>query len=314
MDRDKHGRPIFVTVQTSAYSGATLLGRLLGGHPEIATVGEMNGLVSHNDPEVYLCSCGSRIRECDFWKLVTSGMRKRGFEFDVADFGMAFRLNGPLPIHYLRRVTFRSGALEFVRDRVLRYWPGEHRQMKALVARNLAFIDTVLDITGKHVLVDTSKDRLRFRAFRQYADLDVRVIHIVRDVRGVVASRLRRGRARVDARMAARDWCRIHERIEATLGTLPPDRYIQVRYEDLCRDVCGTLAQLYRFCGVSPQVDAASLLRSTQHIVGNRMRLSELTDIQDIRIDERWRGLLTSKELEDIGQSACVLSRRYGYS
>lgn len=304
---------MYITIQTSAYSGATLLGRLLGGHPEIATIGEMNGLVAHNDPETYLCSCGCRIKDCDFWKSVTTGMRKRGLEFNVANFAMAFRLSGPLPIQYLRKAAFRSSTLDFLRERVLRYWPGEHRQMQALVARNLAFIDTVLELTGKRVFVDTSKDRIRFRALRRYSDLDVRVIHLVRDVRGVIVSRLRRGRAPHGARQAAHEWRLIHEKIEAVRQLLPADRYIQVRYEDFCADVCGNLERLYHFCGVSSDVDASSLLHTPHHILGNPMRLSELKDLRDIRLDERWRDLLTSDDLEAIGEGAGALSRRYGY-
>lgn len=304
---------MFVTVQTSSYSGATLLGRLLGAHPEVATIGEMDGLLARNDPELYLCSCGQRIRQCEFWQAVQAGMRSRGYEFDVADFGLAFRLRGPRAIQWLRKAAFQSGVANAIRDTLLGCLPDERRRMEALVARNLAFIETVLALTGKRVFVDTSKDRLRFRALRRHSSLDVRAIHLVRDVRGVVASRLRRGRISRGVDRAARDWSLVHGKIEVALAALPAERRIQVRYEDLCRDVPGTLARLYEFCGVAAGSGTADLRRSPHHLIGNRMRLSELVDLGDVRTDERWRNLLANGDLEKIERSAGSLGRRYGY-
>ncbi len=76
---------------------------------------------------------------------------------------------------------------------ILCTWPAARRRWKALVARNEAFVESVLDVTGKEVFVDTSKDRLRVKALRNFSPFDVRAIHLIRDVRGVVASQLRRG-------------------------------------------------------------------------------------------------------------------------
>ena len=87
-------QPVFVSVQTSAFSGATLLAFLLGAHPEVATVGEMSGLIAREDPETYLCSCGQRIRSCGFWRAVAAEMWDRGHAFDVARFGTDLSLGG----------------------------------------------------------------------------------------------------------------------------------------------------------------------------------------------------------------------------
>jgi hypothetical protein len=300
----------FVSIQTTAFSGATLLAFLLGAHPQIATVGEMNGLIAREDSDTYLCSCGQTIKACSFWSAVGSAMRRRGFAFDVADFDLEFNLGGPRPIQILRRGSFRNNTLDSIRDSVFQSWPGERRRLQALVARNVAFVESVLEVTGKRVFVDTSKDRLRLNALRRFSSVEVRAIHLVRDVRGVVTSRLRRG-GTVDAREAARQWARLHQRLQMTLRVLPADQRTRVRYEDLCGDAQRTLRQIYQFCGVDPDVQLPDLQTIPQHIVGNPMRL---TNLPEIRLDERWSQLLTRDQLADILSVAEPLIRQYGYS
>lgn len=302
-------RPVFVSIETSAYSGATLLAFLLGTHPRIATVGEMDGLIAREDPDKYLCSCGWRIRECKFWNSVKVAMGKKGFEFDVAHFDTKFRLNGSPIVQYLRMGSSRNRTLDSIRDLVFHAWPSEIRHLKALVARNTAFIEAVLEVTGKDVFVDTSKDRLRMKSLHRFSDFDVRAIHLVRDVRGVVASRLRRGEV-TDAGDAARQWVKLNRKLEVSLQLLPETKRMLLRHEDLCGNVRGTLKQLYNFCEVEPEVRIADFRAVPHHIVGNAMRLGSVSEIS---LDERWRSLLTEDQQREVTRVAGGLGSQYGY-
>ena len=302
-------RPVFVSVETSAYSGATLLAFLLGAHPQIATVGEMSGLIPSEDPGEYLCSCGQKIQECEFWRSIEAAMRDRGIEFEVAHFDTKFALNGPTLVQYLRMGSFRNRYLDLMRDAIFHAWPGEVRQLKALVARNVALIESVLEVTGKGVFVDTSKDRLRLKSLRRFSTLDVRAIHLVRDVRGVVASHLRHKKG-MTAREAARQWARLNHRLQVTLQFLPQEKRMLVRYEDLCQDVQSTLKRLYRFLGVDPGVQVMDFQAVPHHIVGNAMRLRGASEI---RLDERWKRELTAEQLQEVEGVAGVLGHQYGY-
>ncbi len=100
--------PVFLSVKTSVYSGAALLAFLLGAHPPIATVGEMDGLIPSEDPDEYLCSCAQRTKVCGFWQPIKSAMRDRGFEFDVARFDTRLIFGGPKSSQYLRQVFFAT--------------------------------------------------------------------------------------------------------------------------------------------------------------------------------------------------------------
>jgi hypothetical protein len=301
--------PILVSIESFIFSGSTLLSYLLGSHPRIATVGEMNGLIPGVDPNEYLCSCGPKIKECEFWQAVAAAMRNRGFEFDVAHFDTKFVLGGPRLIQCLRVGSFRNSTLDAVRDVIFLTWPGEIRQLNQLIARNKAFIEVVLELTGKDVFVDTSKDRLRVKYLHRLSTFDVRAIHLVRDVRGAIASRLRRGEE-VSVRKAAWQWVSLNKKIQRLLKTLPEEKRIMIRYEDLCLDTQDTLERLYRFCEVDPGVVVTDFRSAAHHVVGNEMRLS---NVSEIKLDERWKRMLTEEQLGEIDRVAGALSRQYGY-
>lgn len=299
----------FVAIETSSYSGATLLAFLLSAHPEIASIGEMNGVIPTEDIEAYLCSCGKRIRVCEFWQTVQSLMEQRGFAFDVAHFDTEFVTNGPRLAQQLRAGSFRNPKLDALRNVFLQNLPGGRARLNKQLARNLALIETVLQATGKRVFVDTSKDHLRAQALAHDGAVEVRAIHLVRDPRGVVASRLRRG-VKLNAREAARQWVRLHERLERMLDRLPAVQAALVRYEDLCREPIKSLAQLHAFCGVACDGQRADLREIQHHIIGNPMRLSNYAEIQ---LDESWRTRLTRAQLDEIMSVAGDLAARYGY-
>lgn len=300
--------PLFVSLETSAFSGATLLSFLLGTHPGIATVGEMSGLITNANPDEYLCSCGKKIKCCEFWDSVKAAMAKRGFEFDVARFDTQFN-HGPRFIRRLRESFLANSTLDAFRTAALFALPGEGRQNKTLVARNIAFIESVLEVTGKDVFVDSSKGSFRIKALRRFSSFDMRAIHLVRDVRGFVASTLRRGLSR-DAATAAQDWVKTHRRAEITLKSWPEEKHIRIRYEDLCQNPKSTLENLYDFCEVAPHARMQDFREISQHIIGNEMRLRSESEIT---LDERWKTQLTAEQLIEIERIAGAFARRYGY-
>lgn len=302
--------PIFIAVETTAYSGATLLTALLGSHPNIATVAEMSGLIDSEDPDEYRCSCGQKIKACDFWQRVTHGMNSRGFEFDVANFNTQFISGKSSLLQRLREGSSRNGLIDSVRDMILFSIPGQARLLQKMSERNTAFIKTVLELTGKRVFIDSSKDRLRPKVLRQFSPLDVRVIQLIRDVRGVVASNLRRKDQNLTTAQAAKSWCRLHRRVETTLAPWKKGSNIIIRYEDLCRNTHDTLRRIYEFCEVDPDIEIENIDTASQHLIGNPMRL---TPISTIQLDTRWQKELTDDQLKEIEKVAGYQGRKYGY-
>ncbi len=189
----------------SPYTGSTLLGLLLDHHPALASVGAATGLTSRIDPRTYRCSCGARYPECAFWRRVARRTAELGHPVAV------FRTGWSTDVRMSRRrwlngVLVRSLGnlrLNAARDAVLWRGPVRRRVAEAALA-SWSLATAVLEATGKEVFVDTARDHQRPKYLRGTPRLDVRVIHLVRDPRGNVASIVRHTGA--DVASAARRW------------------------------------------------------------------------------------------------------------
>ena len=312
-----------------SHSGSTLLAMLLGRHPELCTVGELKA-TSLGDVHRYRCSCGSLIEGCEFWRRVAESMGRKGFNYKVTQAATHIRAGMSAYARKLLTPLHRGPLFEVARDAALSLSPTWRRRLPEIQARNAALAATILELTGKKALVDSSKIGLRLKYLLRTPNLDVKVVRVVRDGRGVALTymdparfadtanpELRQGgmggdrsHQRLTMAQAAREWRRSTEEAEHIMRKLGPGRVIEVRYEDLCRKPEETLRPVFDFVGVNP--DALSLdFRSVEHhIVGNGMRLDTTSTIS---LDERWRTALSSDDLNVFDSVAGQLRRRLGY-
>jgi hypothetical protein len=59
-------KPKIIVFASTPYTGSTFLSILMGAHSEISTISELTGLTPIADSEKYMCSCGSRLVDCQF--------------------------------------------------------------------------------------------------------------------------------------------------------------------------------------------------------------------------------------------------------
>jgi hypothetical protein len=295
----------FVVLASTAYSGSTLLSFLLGAHPEVATTSDVSGVRRQDKMDVFECSCRRRMLDCPFWQALADRMRARDHsDFELANFGLGFDYYGQGLRSKVLVGSLPVPALEGPRDRLATAFPGHTARMQTIADRNRDFADVVLDLTGARVFVDASKERMRIVHLQRHLAprMDLRVIHLVRDVRGVVESNLRRAKKPgLTAARAARNWATTNDLILRNLRSIPADRQTSVRYEDLCREPDATLGALFEFCAVDATVRVTDVASSDQHLIGNQMRLGS---VAEIRLDERWRESLRQSELATIGRVA----------
>jgi hypothetical protein len=297
----------YVVLACSPYSGSTLLASLLGAHPEIATVSEVSGNQRTSEMAAFRCSCQRLMTECPFWQEIQARMRAVGFDdFRLDDFSLHFgRQIGVLP--RIQTGSLRWTLAEDIRDALLSHVPGHERTLRALGRRNQAFANAVLDATEKRVFVDASKEAMRLRYLQRFLDTDLRAVHLVRDVRGVVSSSKRHHGDQVDVRIAARMWSRTNATLMRHLRRMDPGKQMVVRYEDLCRDPEETMASLFAFCGVDPSItQPLAVSYRTQHLLGSRGRLESTAEI---RLDESWRSSLSQEEIALIRKASMPLLR-----
>lgn len=299
----------FAFILAHSFSGSTLLSFLLGAHPEIATVGEMFIAPSHNTGD-YTCSCGELIDRCGFWRQVSAKMAARGVPFNVrsADSSLTAASYGPVGSRAVWAEP-RGPFLEGIRHAALTLMPAVRRELDRRIALNRHLAEVILDLREAGVFVDATKRPGRALLLRRDPRLELRVIHLVRDGRAVSCSAARNLDRTVED--GARSWAGSIRRSEELRRTLPPERWLTVHHEDLCRDPSGVLERIFTFLGVSSEFSVGDFRTTDHHIIGNRMRLSRTSEI---RLDERWRTELTPDQRRTVERLAGPELARYGYA
>lgn len=316
-------------ILAASHSGSTLLALLLGGHPEVCTVGELK-FTSLGPIDKYRCSCREYIRDCPFWSGLSSDMSNLGFTFDVGNAGTDIRTVDSAYAKRLLVPLHRCRPLESLRDAALSLSAEWRRHLPKNQAINSLLARCICERTGKRVIVDSSKVGIRLKYLLKNPDIDVKVIRLVRDGRAVALTYMdpakfadaddpvlrgggtggNRESEKLSISRAAMEWRRSNEEAECILGSLDRSGWMEVRYEDLCRDPAVTLNRIFEFTGLQ-KADALSMFRKgNHHVVGNGMRLDTT---QEIRLDERWKGVLRGEELAVFETVAGAMNRKLGY-
>ena len=139
------------------HSGSTILDLILGSHTEIEGVGELTTfdrykqylLKDKTASKDFLCACGATIDKCGYWNKI---MDRLSAAVDPS----------ALEINPKNREEFEN--------------------------YNHAIMKAVLEVSGKRIICDSSKELHRLTRLSQGEDFDIFIIHLVRDARAVAYS------------------------------------------------------------------------------------------------------------------------------
>ena len=300
----------YVCLPGSRFTGSTLLGTLLNEHPECASIGAAVGLIRRTDLTTYRCSCGELFRECGFWRHVADRTRALGHPVNVFEtnfWNTHLRLSGHRAVNFVLARSLGSDALNRARDALLWKVPSAKRRIAQMGWNTWSLATAVLERTGKRVFIDTARDHQRPKYLSRLPMFDLKVIHLVRDPRGNVASIMKH--TGVDVTVAARQWRHVNVEAERMRRYLPAERWLSLRYEALCADPAAVLDRIADFLGVR-RVRMEGFDHAPRHIIGNKMRMR---GVGEIREDLSWQTELSSSDLAAIAQVAGATSRAFGY-
>jgi len=311
-------------ILAASHSGSTLLAMLLGAHRETCTVGELKA-TSLGDVETYRCSCGEVIKQCGFWAQVSERMARRGISFDIAAAGTDLRARGDWYTRRLLKPLHRGPILERVRDAALSLSPVWRTLLAQIQRRNAALVESVCAITGTSMVIDSSKIALRLKYLLQSPAVDAKVIRLIRDGRAVAltymdpakyaggrgaCAQVTNPRPSMSMEEAAYCWRRSNDEADHLLNNLDSSRWIELRYEEYCSNPDAALQKAFIFLGLDPAHATRDFRSFDTHVLGNEMRFDSTSEV---RLDERWRNVLTKEELRIFDRTAGRLNRKYGY-
>ncbi len=284
-----------------SHCGSTLLGSLLGQADGAFFAGELAHTARALERDLD-CGCGEPLRACRLWQDVFV----KAFGADRARSGAEL-----LRLEH-RDERARAAARHALRDR------GLLLRSAALDARLDAFVATlraIHTVTGSQVVIDSSKSPAYGRLLASRPEVDLRVLHLVRDPRATAWSWRKASELSLRPSALGSVWDVWNATIEA-LWSRDHDRYLRLRYEDFARVPRESLARVLAFAGLDPGAvpfvsESAVELTPTHSTNGNRGRFR--SGLVEIVLDRAWEEAGSFDGLSTVSALTWPLRRRYGY-
>jgi hypothetical protein len=297
-------------------SGTTLLERMLGELPGVSSVGEVVHMWERGVIQSERCGCGAAFDSCPFWRAVGQAAFGGWSEVDVDR------------IAELRGAVDRTRFIPQLASSARR--PSSRADIDEYASYYLRVYAAIAEVSGCGTVVDSSKHASLAFCLRTQPQLDIRVIHVIRDSRAVAYSWTRQV-SRPDSAettfmttyspaAAAAQWIGQNGALQVLMHARTP--VLRIRYEDLVESPEQVMTQAARFAGVDIAESSLGFLRrdaagawaelgGAHSASGNPMRFK--TGRIDIRADDEWRTEMPSAQRRTVTALTLPLLARYGY-
>ncbi|MCP3855855.1 MAG: sulfotransferase [Actinomycetia bacterium] len=291
-------------------SGSTLLDLFVGQDPRLFPVGELVHLWDRGLRNNNRCGTGEPFSDSEFWCQV--GEKAFG-GWDQVD---------------VDRMAAMKAAVDRNRfvPQLLTPWssPGFARDIAAYGEAMAAIYRAVLAVSGASVVVDSSKHISTAAFLRRVPAIDLRVLHLVRDSRGVAFSWTKQVKM-TEVVAGDEEMERLHpvhsawrwdcwNSLFTLLGRLgvPSSR---LRYEDLISDPAGAVEKVLDLAGLEGNclvvTDDGVKVDPIPSLGGNPSRFR--TGTVTVRVDDAWRRELPGASRVFVTALTAPLLAAYGY-
>ncbi len=270
-------------------SGSTLLDRLIGQVEGFFCVGEIWQIWNMSFAENQLCGCGRPFRECDFWKEVT---REAFGGFNNVDAERIKSLRDSVV-----RARYIPGFMSPLRTSRFEAGLKSYSEITAKLYR------AIQKVSGASVIVDSSKQPPYGFFLGMIEEIDLRVVHLIRDSRAVAFSCRRKKHAPeiywknefmpvYNPLYIALLW-NANNFLAGRLRSSNGRRALLVRYEDLVKSPLEELGRITALTGETPKKeldfirDGKVLLKGSHTVAGNPMRFEK--GWIPLRRDDEWK-------------------------
>lgn len=283
-----------IYIMSDVRSGSTLLENILSKTEETVSVGELALLKTHllrTGPGArwnWNCSCGLPPMACPFWSRVLEGMSVSDSNFNTAvrwNYRSKKMIAGSLFSSFLKK-KFSELNTEKINQNT--------------IATNIHLYRNIFTITGKKIIVDSSKDPVQ--AYLTYLnrppDFDVKIINLKRDLRAIAASKSKWSLANNKKKKSLGRWITnslFYKKICLVVTQLAnTGDVISLSYEDLVMHTQHQLDEIIKICGLQPYLAPDYMAVENDHtIAGTPQRFSK----RPIVYDASWKTFYEQKPL-----------------
>ena len=291
-------------------SGSTLVERVVQAAPQAVSLGEVVHLWKRGIVGDEPCGCGTRFSECPFWGAV--GERAFG-GWDAVDVDKVLALHDA--VDRQRHVWKTTKPFGATREAILRY-SAYYRAVYRAAAEH----------SGSDIVVDSSKHASLAVALSNDPQIDLRVLHLVRDSVAVAYSWSKevkydvvgdghRNMPRFSAARASALWMSNNALVQlARIAGTPTYR---LRYEDFVRTPSAAIQDVWRELnlpgsyGIDLSQEGGVVVERGHSVGGNPMRFKPGPLV--IRADEAWRVKMPTKQRRIVKTLTFPVRSSFGY-
>jgi hypothetical protein len=305
------GRIPVLFIAGAARSGSTLVDRVLGMQDGFCSTGELQFIWQRSFGENQLCGCGSPFHECDFWRQVSD--RAFGVEPQDVDEVDACRMKAEVDCKRHMPWLFVKGP------------PRSRTALSEYGGLIERLYRSILDVSGDRVIVDSSKDPRHGLVLSRLSNIELHVVHLVRDPRAVAFS-WGRSRKRPEihwksqemmrqpVREAAARWTTHNAVVELLCASASSS--CRVRYEDFVADPHRALESMLARYGWDGEMRGNGtpgevVLEPSHSVAGNPMRFKN--GPLSVKLDDEWRTSMPRRDRASVASVTWPLLARYGY-
>jgi hypothetical protein len=306
-----------VYIMGAGRSGSTVLDVILGSHPEVFGTGELIHIFREEALHRANCACGEARDACPLWTQVRARWCELTGQSAITDHRELHR-------RFCNIQSFDLGLRSWMRLR--RRPTRQSPSLTECLNQTVALYRAIAETSGQRVIVESSKNPLRARLLCLIPELDVRLVHLVRDARGVAWSRMKalhqsresgipREIPSKPVTVSATYWALMNGYSEQVCRLFPDRPSVRIHYEDFVAfptdtlNALGELASL-DFSQVAMQLAAGEPMNPGHLYAGNRVRTAGPIHLKQ---DCEWAHNLTPRQQRIIWALTARQMNRYGY-
>jgi hypothetical protein len=288
-------------------SGSTIVNRVLGQIDGFVAWGELRDIWQHGMIENRRCTCGAFFRDCPAWTKILNEA-----------FGGIDQVNTQEMIRLLKkaRVSVLPHYFGVVTDKFFKSSVEEYLTSLESLYR------AIQTTTNSKVIVDSTKASWYGYVLGMLSTIDLYVVHVIRDPRGVCHS-LQQHKNKGDTACqwynpahASLSWNLKNSAVEMLLNRFR-GRYLRIRYEDFVRNpktaVKLVLDLVQEEVTQLPFKDDFTVEMEIDHIFAGSPSSRSETGAVKLRLDERWQNEMQPIDKAVVTSFTSPLLMKYNY-
>lgn len=274
-------------------SGSTLVERILGQHTNIFAAGELRHIWERSFNENQLCSCGIEFKKCDIWQEVLENFKIKNI--DTNKLIHAQEKIGRIRHFFTLKSIKKNNAYT------------DNPYLMEIINTYYELYSAILKTTKQQYVLDASKHPIFAYLLSMHPKIDLTLLHLVRDVRGVAYSwRKKKIRPEITTHQEfmprySAAYTAINWDIVNYIGNYMKkeiDSYTLLRYEDIIQHPKVEVRNIFKLLQLADEtesifIDETTVFLNQNHTVsGNPMRFK--IGPVNLALDEEWKIKMTN--------------------